>query len=153
MSEIISTNLPVFTGESWDDHVNEWITASKKLEDHLWYLGSIASSITVRYGDRAIPEFAQCVDYSPRRIWELAATYKAWEKCDRAHDLSFKHHTIAAREENPEEAIEIALASPKRMSSREFESALKGREQQGAELVETVDCPACQGSGRVPAQL
>ncbi len=80
---ITRSDLPTFGGESWNDHVNEWITVSKSLEDHLWYLGSIAASITRNYGDRAIPEFAAAVNYSARRIWELAATLLSFAAQDR----------------------------------------------------------------------
>lgn len=138
--------LPTFSGShrSWDEHVNEWRTMAESLEDHLWYLGSIAASITTKYGDRAIPEFAQAVNYSPRRIYEMAATYRAWECRDRAHDLSFKHHTIAARSEDPERVIEAALSSPKPMSTRELERVVKAEDEpESVEKVKTRICEAC----------
>lgn len=144
-------NLPTFRGSSWDEHVNEWRMAAESLEDHLWYLGSIAASLTRKYGDRAIPEFAQAVNYSARRVWEMAATYKAWENRDRAQDLSFKHHTIAARSEDPERVIETALSAPKPMSTRELERVVKDEgEPENVERAETKPCPTCNGDGRVP---
>ncbi len=139
------SDLPYFSGSSWDEHVNEWRTVSESLEDHLWYLGSIAASLTRKYGDRSIPEFAHAVNYSARRVWEMAATYKAWEQRDRAHDLSFKHHTIAARAEDPDAAIDKALThEPGPMSTRELEQALRKEEEPAnVEHAETRICPAC----------
>ena len=149
--DVTRGDLPAF--ETWDDHVNEWITVSKSLEDHLWYLGSIAASITRKYGDKAIPEFAVAVNYSPRRIWELAATYKAWEYRDRAHDLSFKHHTIAARSEDPDGVIEQALSAERPMSTRELERVVHEEgEPPDVVRVEAVTCPRCGGRGEVPVE-
>ena len=84
--------------------------------------------------------------YSARRIWELSATYQAWQNRDRAQDLSFKHHTIAARDESPEEAIEVAIRGDgtRPYSTRELEAALGHKDEpKNVETVELVVCPHC----------
>ncbi len=151
---ILQNGLPVFAGESWHEHVEAWRRNADDLEERLWTLGAIASSLTNRYGDRAIPEFASEVAYSPRRIWELAATYKAWEQRDRAHDLSFKHHTIAARSEDPDRAMEKATFGDGRrpLSTRELAEVVKAEDEPGRveEAGATRTCEACGGTGEVP---
>lgn len=156
---ILQNGLPVFGGESWESHVEAWKASSENLEERLWTLGAIAASLTNRYGDKAIPEFASEVMYSPRRVWELAATYKAWEMRDRAHDLSLKHHTIAARSEDPDAAIEKAIEGDgslprKPLSTRQLAELVKAEDEpEAAHKVEaTMACPACGGSGEVPVE-
>ncbi len=152
LERLPETGLPTFESRDWDSHVAAWREVHDQLEERLWALGAIAASLTRSYGDKAIPAFASEVNYSARRVWELAATYKAWENRDRAHDLSFKHHTIAARAEDPDEAIEMALTSEKPMSAEDLRVAIKGQQEPRAvEVVATTrPCEACGGTGEVP---
>ena len=142
----MSGPLPTFESSDWQAHVEAWTQVAEQVEERLWMLGAIAESLARHYGDRAIPEFAKDVNYSARRVWELAATYKHWKNRDRAQDLTHKHHTVAARHEDPEEAIEIALAGepgkPGPLSANKLERVLKG-EPKNVEVVTEFLCPEC----------
>lgn len=148
MSEIVvmQNGLPSFDAQTYPEHVEAWREVADQLEERLWALGAIAASLTKRYGEKVIPEFASDVNYSARRIWELAATYKAFENRDRAQDLSFKHHTIAARDEDPDKAIEVAIEGDgqRPYSTREFEEARGHRDTpKNTETVTRIVCPDC----------
>lgn len=150
---VLQNGLPAFSGGSFEDHVLAFERVRDEAEEKLWTLGAIAESLTRSYGDRAIPEFASAVNYSASRIYELAATYKAWSGLDRAEDLSFTHHAIAARSEDPESAISRALGdSELTRSTRKFAAAVKAEDEpEGVEEVKvTRVCEACGGSGEIP---
>jgi hypothetical protein len=154
MSEvaILQNGLPAFSGGSFEQHVEAFERIRDEAEDKLWTLGAIAESLTRSYGDKAIPDFAAAVNYSASRIYELAATYKAWSGRDRAEDLSFTHHAIAARSEDPEGAIVRALGdSELTRSTRKFAAVVKAEDEpEGVVEVETRRCPTCEGEGRIP---
>lgn len=145
--------LPTFEAEDFESHVYAFRQVSEEIEERLWMLAAIAASVSSKYGERSIPDFAQKVGKSPRRIYELAYTYRAWYQRDRAQDLSFKHHTVAARRdpENPERPIERAIQE--NLSANKLEETLIAEEEpQNVEVVhDTRVCPTCNGSGEVPA--
>lgn len=63
----------------------------------------------------------------------------------RSQILSFKHHTIAARAEDPDQAIEEAEVEE--MSTRELDRKVSGKEPEPMQR-----CPTCNGRGRVPVE-
>ena len=135
MSELIqarlieSGELPAFRGESYEEHVSTWLTVDESVQGHFWMLGAIAASLDKKYGEDIMGKFASDVRSSRTRIREYAATYKAWENNDRSAFLSFKHHTIAARSEDPPKVL--AIAEEQEFSTRELE-----------EFVQTGELPA-----------
>jgi hypothetical protein len=150
------TGLPLFDNVAYEAHVEAFKHVHAGIEERLWALGAIVDSLERNYGRQAIPEFAGDVGYSPRRVWELGQTYRAWKERDRAQNLSFRHHTIAARQDDPDWAIEIALTTPTPhggpLSTREFEEELQQRKEEayvveGAEVVTRRECPRCNGEG------
>ncbi|MCL6437233.1 MAG: hypothetical protein K6T51_01370 [Rubrobacteraceae bacterium] len=142
--------LPVFRGESWEEHVSAWLEVEESMQNHLWALAAIAASVTTRYGEKAIPKFASEVGYSTRRIYELASTYRAWQYRERSQGLSFQHHAVAARAEDPEAAIERAEVEG--LSTRELAAEVRREKEEGAEVVEMMPCPTCGGTGEVPKE-
>lgn len=97
--------LPVFHGKSYEDHKEAWIHVTETIQHRLWALGSIAASLVKRYGDGAVKQLSKDVKVSTRRIYELAKTYRVFQKCERSQILPFHHHTVAADSNDPEEAI------------------------------------------------
>jgi hypothetical protein len=142
-------SLPVFRGEGWESHVSSALVVREGLEEHLWALAAICASVDRKFGQKSIPRFASEIGYSARRVWELAATYTAWESRERSRNpaLSFQHHAIAARAEEPERAIEEA--EDEGLSTRQLAARVKKDEEEGR--TKTVVCSACGGRGRVPA--
>lgn len=135
--------LPVFEGESWEDHVSAWAQVEGEMQDRLWMLAAVAASLTTVYGDQSVGAFAAEVGCSARRVYDYAATHKAWQSRARSQILSFKHHTIAGRAEEPETFIEEAEVEG--LSTRELERRVSGKEPEPMER-----CPTCNGRGRVP---
>lgn len=151
--------LPVFRGSSWEEHVETWRALEEVTEDAKWKQAAVAASLTARWGEKGqvIARFAHEVGCSSRRVYDYAVTWKAWASRfgKRSQILSFHHHTIAARDPDPEEAIEIAEVEG--LSTRELAGVVKERRtrrgsESGAEVVGTMVCPRCGGSGEVPLE-
>lgn len=141
----LSGGLPTFQGDTWEDHVSAWAQVEDEMQDRLWMLAAVAASVTTVYGDQSIGAFASEVGCSARRIYDYAATYKAWQSRARSQILSFKHHTIAARAEDPDQAIEEAEVEE--MSTRELDRKVSGKEPEPMQR-----CPTCGGRGRIPLE-
>lgn len=112
-------NLPIFEQESYEEHTSAWITVDQSIEGHRWALGAVAASLTKRYGDDIVGKFASDVQSSKARIWSYAQTYRAFKNSTRVEFLSFRHHTIASRTDDPAQTIE--LASEYELSTRELD--------------------------------
>lgn len=125
MSELMQARLvengalPVFEGESYEEHVSTWLAVDESVQGHYWMLGAIAASLTKKYGDDVNGKFGGDVGSSGRRIREYAQTYTVWQNGDRSPFLTFKHHTLAARSENPQAALDFA--QQEELSTRELE--------------------------------
>lgn len=138
----------------WEGCVSAFIQAKQEAEEKLWEMGEIAASVDRTYGTRAIPKFASEVGYSARRIYELAATWAAWESRGRSQVLSFGHHEAIAGSENPEELKE--RAEDDQLSVREVKEIVQGEQQKrieeehgASEVVRMMKCPRCLGAGEV----
>jgi hypothetical protein len=138
--------FPTFKGQDWSEHVETARALIESLEGHRWALAAVCASVDVKYGEESFAQFASEIAWSTRSVYAYAQTYRAFESRNRSQILSFHHHTIAARAEDPEEAIE--MAEVEELSTRELERRLQGREAEEMEK-----CPTCDGRGRVPATL
>jgi phage N-6-adenine-methyltransferase len=116
---------PVFRGVSYEEHVSTWLEVDSSMQGHLWMLAAIAASLVKKYGEDVTGKFASDVGSSRRRVQEYAQTYQTWKKRDRSRfsSLSFKHHTIGARAEDPEAALEVAVEEE--LSARELEEFIQ----------------------------
>lgn len=131
-------NLPIFEQDSYEEHTSAWIMVDESIEGHRWALGAVAASLTKRYGDDIVGNFASDVKSSKARIYQYAKTYQVFQKCTRVHFLSFRHHTIAARAEDPERIIE--LADRYELSTRELDTlAHSGELPERHRAIETPD--------------
>lgn len=149
--------LPVFSGQSFEEHVETWRTVDGSMQSHLWMLGAIAASLEKKYGENAAGQFASQVGCSKRWINKLAQTYRAWANGKALSHLGFQHHAIAARDKNPEKVLQ--MAHDNQWSTRELEAAVKDRsgnkdvdepeEENGQAMM---ICPSCDGNGLVAAK-
>lgn len=125
MNELALTTeeLPTFKGTEYEDHVNTWLDVDRSVQGHYWMLGAIAASLVKEYGEDAIGKFAGDVGASKQRIWRYARTYRDWENFQRSNILSFHHHSVAGRSDDPQRAIEVA--EDEQLSTRELETFVK----------------------------
>lgn len=86
-----------FHGTTPEEHLTCWQEIASEVERDLWQLGAIAASLVTRYDEDTIGTFAHKVRLSPRRVREIAQTYRAFENGGASPILSFKHHSVAAR--------------------------------------------------------
>lgn len=118
-----SEQWPIFQGESYEEHVSTWLEVDQSVQGHYWMLGAIAASLDKKYGDDVIGKFASDVRSSAKRIREYRQTYQTWQNGERSPFLSFHHHTLAARSEEPQRVLEIA--EREELSTRELEQLVK----------------------------
>jgi len=76
-------NFPLFSGESWEDHVSSWFETGQMINDGLWLRGAIAASLQARYGDEAIDKFAGEVMVTGRTVRRYRQVYKFYENGQR----------------------------------------------------------------------
>ncbi len=72
-----------------------------------------------RYGEGTSATFAADVGVSARTVRDYARTYRVFETGTRVPILSYTHHRVAARSEDPQRAIEEA--ADKLLSTRQME--------------------------------
>jgi len=135
--------LPTFTAEDWESHVSTALALIETGENVLWHLAAVCASVSTKYGDESISRFAGEIGYSAARVYDLAATHKCFQISKRSEILSFHHHSVAARSEDPEKAI--AEAEDGQLSTRQLARRIEGRDE---EILEK--CPTCNGRGRIP---
>ena len=103
-------DLPVFHGESWEEHVQTWLDLERVVTDQRWRQAAVIASLETRYGENSLDKFAQDVGISPKRLYEYRAAYRVYQFSGRPENLDFYHYVIASRAENPAELIEQAAA-------------------------------------------
>lgn len=140
----VGDGLPIFQGQTYEDHVAGWHALDLSGQRHLWAMAAIAASLERQVGGRpkagAEPEptdlqrFAYEVRCSARWVQNLAKTYRTFGPKQgnpgaAVPAMSFKHHLIAATcAETPQEALRaVERAHDEEMSTRELYVALKGR--------------------------
>ena len=88
-------------GVSWDRYVKQFREADREQQDSLWTKGDIALEVDTKYGEGSLERFAEDVGVSANRLWELRNTSRIFEKHERSSNLSFQHHVIASRTDDP----------------------------------------------------
>lgn len=97
-----------FVGQTPEVHVECWQEIDGQVQKDKWKLSSIAASLSTKYNQKTIDNFAYETRRSARRIREYAQTWRAFENGGRAPILSFTHHVAAASADDPIKAIELA---------------------------------------------
>lgn len=126
-------SLPVFAGNSWEDHIHAWRTITKEIEDRQWQLGAIAVSLTRLYGEQNIERFAAEVECHASTVWQYAQVYQRFENYERSENLSWSHHLVASYSDNPPAAL--AEAENKKLSVQGLRLIVRSA-QQRQELTE-----------------
>lgn len=156
-STLIQANtdeLPVFQGSSFDEHVESWRSVDGSMQGHLWMLAAIAASLVKKYGEDSTGQFASRVGCSASRVRDYAITYRRWENAERSAILSFSHHQIAGRADDPQKVIEQAEVNE--WSVADVRDVVKERKSETAKEESHVErevmviCPQCNGNGVVP---
>lgn len=135
--------LPVFLGETFEEHVTAFEGIDKSIDARKWALAAIAASVKTKYNDKTMEKFAHEVRHSTAYIYELAITYRKFENSPRGEILSFTHHRIAAHSKNPIKAIKAA--EDEEMSTRELEQWIKRQApptRKAVKEIETLHIPA-----------
>lgn len=101
-------DLPVFVGESYEDHISAWIQAAQEINERHWMLGAIAASLEKKYSEGIIRKFAGEVVVTATTIYDHAKVYRTFENSDRSEILSWTHHKIAAYASDPVEFLREA---------------------------------------------
>ena len=111
------------TGLSVDELVQRYLSLVESEDATKWERGAIL--VVMIDGMRMKPpEVAGLVGCSPAQVRELAKTYRAFpEETDRAKDLSWFHHRLAANTTEPKAWIEKAVAGG--WSTRQMREAIK----------------------------
>ncbi|MDT5061508.1 MAG: hypothetical protein QOH63_1967 [Acidobacteriota bacterium] len=132
---IMEERLPVFRGQSIDDHVEAWREVESGIEGDLWRLASIAASICdeAQYGAGDVADFAAQVSCARWRIYRLASTYRIFGKSKRFDNLSFEHYAIAACAPEPHEAIRRAVKD--NLASRDLKLWISVQKSKGTSVV------------------
>lgn len=102
-----------YRGETLQDHITIWRDIDGKVESAQWALAAIAASLTTKYGESDVEEFAKAVNRSSGYIWKVARTWKFWadrNSVPEGHfsDLTFSHHVRAITHGDPVEAMNVA---------------------------------------------
>jgi N6-adenosine-specific RNA methylase IME4 len=97
----------VFSGRSFEAHVEAWQKTVKDIEQRQWYLGSIAESVARNYEEQGIERFARAVGCKASTVWQYAQVYQRFKNSERS-ELSWSHHLVASYSDDPERALEQA---------------------------------------------
>lgn len=116
-----------FCGKTFEEHVFCWQEVDGQVQKDKWKLGAVAASLDVKYKDETVKRFAYETRRSARRVREYGQTWRAFENGERSPILSFHHHTVAARHDDP--VVAIHIAEDKEWSSRELEHWIKTGEE------------------------
>jgi site-specific DNA-methyltransferase (adenine-specific) len=120
--------LPVFNGESWEEHVSAWIQLEDVADDCSWRLASIAASLHRIYKSQAAEKFAQEVKSNKRTINLFSQVYRTFQSGSILPNLRWSHYLFATQyADDPIAAIEEA--STKDWSSYHFYKVLRGLAQ------------------------
>lgn len=103
MADLIPSqnDLPVFVGETYEDHISAWIQASQEISERHWMLGAIAASLEAKYGEGVIRKFAGEVIIPAKTIYDYAHVYNTFKNSDMSEILTWTHHRIAAGAKDP----------------------------------------------------
>ncbi len=108
----------VFTGGSWEEHVEAWREIQGSVTEHFFALGAIGDSLARNYGDSDIERFGRELGISRNRIYVLVRVYRGWKGKQKSPMLSFTHHEVALDAPDPVEAL--ARAEDESWSTRQM---------------------------------
>ena len=120
---------PVYNGgPSLEERADAWENIDRSLQNHYWYLGATAADLQneSQYGQGAVERFAELVGKSPRRVYQLIQTYRAFEGKDVSGQLTFTHFQYAADSDKPD--YWIRRAHEEQLPTRKLLELIKGKQ-------------------------
>lgn len=110
MSAVVKKSLPVFQGQSVDDHVEAWREADTEIETCLKTRAAIAAAVVkgAQYG--GVSSFAERIGQTRGRIYQLAKAHDLLEAYSQLYSLPFEHYVVASYAPDPEAALKEAVA-------------------------------------------
>lgn len=101
---------------SFEDHVSEWRKAEIAVENGLWGLAAIASSIAGNFESGAVKQFARQTGYTPGRIYQLAYAHQLKASIPdiggarpSGKPLTVAHFTLASGSSEPQALMRRAV--------------------------------------------
>lgn len=120
-------DMPVFTGQTWEEHVSTWHEVFMDGDARKWYLGAILHSVKEKFGKDMLMKFAGDVGLKGSTIYQYLRTHRRFQECARAHSLSWSHHRIAAYQKTPEDTERVLqLAEDNNWTAETMQKTLRG---------------------------
>lgn len=124
---LLDGDLPVFTSNQWEDHIQAWMDAEGEVTSHRWRQAAICASVAVQYGESAIAKFAESVGVAERRVYEYRAAYQLASRfSERPPNLHFSHYVVASSASDPLEVLQQAAENT--LSVRQTKLLIADRE-------------------------
>ena len=109
---------------SYDEVIGRIIDLRQQQDDKSWEVGALIYYALERMQVKA-GQLASETNCSTQHIRDLSKTFGAFpEESERVAELTWTHHKLAARTEEPQKWIQ--LAAERNLSTREFQKILKG---------------------------
>ena len=107
----------------WDEAITVGQQLRKLKELSQWAIGDLANRVAREYGKNSIGKFAYGIGLEKKTVWEYMRVARKYEKSMRIDILSFRHHQVALRSEEPKEWLR--QANDKNWSSNQLYKAIK----------------------------
>jgi hypothetical protein len=109
----------------WDEAVSVGLQLRHLKELSQWAIGDLANRVSREYGENSIGKFAYAIGLEKKTVWEYMRVARKYEKSMRIDILSFRHHQIALRSDEPKRWLK--QANDKNWSSNQLYKAIKER--------------------------
>jgi hypothetical protein len=111
----MSANLVALSNRIREPQPLDWeeaITIGQQLrhvkELSQFAIGDLANRVGREYGEDSIGKFAYAIGLEKKTVWEYMRVARQFEKSNRIDYLSFRHHQIALRTNNPQATLKEA---------------------------------------------
>jgi N6-adenosine-specific RNA methylase IME4 len=91
--------LPVFCGESFEDHISTWATTVDEITERHWRLGAVAESARLKFGRQGVERFAGEIGCAASTVYQYAQAYRFYGDSERSEcikmTLEWSHYLTA----------------------------------------------------------
>ena len=119
LSKRISQSQPF----GWDEAVTVGQQLRKLKELSQWAIGDLANRVSREYGTNSIGKFSYAIGLEKKTVWEYMRVSRKYQQSIRIDFLSFRHHQIALRSDEPKTWLK--RANDKNWSSNQLYKAIK----------------------------
>jgi hypothetical protein len=116
----------------WDEAVSVGQELRRLKELSQWAIGDLANRVAEEYGSDSIGKYAYAIGLEKKTVWEYMRVARKYKESMRIDFLSFRHHQVALRTDEPDKWLE--RANDKNWSSNQLYKAIK---EQVTELPQT----------------